>query len=147
MHPEVTRQKAGYLISQLMPFIIQGVHLEFLAKKTITQTQFLVLVAIFSKHRSTMKNLADNMHVSMPTMSGIVDRLVKSGYIKRQEDQKDRRQVTIELSVKGERLIKQFQSIISRRWQEVLQSLSEKDVKSFFDVVTKLKNALQIKKK
>ena len=79
----------------------------------------------------------------MPTISGIVDRLVKAGYIGRLDDPKDRRQVVVELTSKGELLIKQFQSVIGQRWQEVLKSLQTKDVESFYRVVVKLKNALQ----
>ena len=143
MKRHVSRQEVGYLISQLMPFIIQGAHLEFLAKKTITQTQFLVLVAIYSSRRSTMKKLADNMHVSMPTMSGVVDRLVRAGYLRRLTSAEDRRHVVVELSPKGQAFIAQFQQTISRRWQEVLGLLDPKDLVSFSQIIKKLIEGMQ----
>ena len=139
----VTRQDLSFAIAQLMPRIIQGIQLEFLVKRSITQTQFVVLVAIHSTGRCPMSALAKNMHVSLPTMSGIVDRLVRAGYIRRVEDLQDRRQVVIELVRKGEQIIEQFQSVVARRWQEVLQSLDPVDVDAFYQVVSKLKNALQ----
>ena len=142
----VTRQQLSFAIAQLMPRIIQGIQLEFLVKRSVTQTQFVVLVAIHSAGRSPMSALADNMHVSLPTMSGIVERLVKAGYIRRLEEPQDRRQVVIELARKGEQMIKQFQSVVAQRWQEVLQVLEPSDIESFYAVVSKLKDSLQNKK-
>ena len=135
MGRNVSRQAAGRLISQLMPFVIQGAHLEFLAGKTITQTQFLVLVAIYSSRRSTMKKLADSMHVSMPTISGVVDRLVRAGYLCRLTSAEDRRHVVVELSPRGRAFISQFQQTISRRWQEVLGLLNSQDLVSFSRII------------
>ena len=140
---KISRKDLSLAIAQLMPRIIQGVQLDFLVSRPITQTQFFVLVAVHSSGRSMMSVLAKNMHVSMPTISGIVDRLVKAGYAQRLDDPKDRRQVVIKLTSKGESLIKQFQSVIRERWQEVLKSLQAKDVESFYRVVVKIKTALQ----
>ena len=139
----VDRKTVSWAVAQLMPRIIQGVQLEFLVKRTITQTQFVVLVAVYSKKRSTMNALAQSMHVSMPTISGIIDRLVKAGYLKRQESPADRRQVIVELTKKGQLLIEQFQSVISQRWQEVLKSLDSNELESFYGVLTKLKEGLE----
>jgi DNA-binding MarR family transcriptional regulator len=137
------RQNVSQAIAHLMPRIIQGVHLDFMVKRTITQTQFLVLVAIHSSKRSSMNFLAKNMQVSMPTISGIVDRLVKAGFIKRSEDPQDRRQVMVELTTSGQALITQFQQAIRLRWNEVLKSLSEKELVSFYQVIIKLSEQLQ----
>ena len=145
--PHVTRQDLSVAIAQLVPRIIQGVQLEFLIKRTLTQTQFLVLIAVHSNGPCPMSVLAKNMHVSMPTMSGIVDRLVKADYIRRVTHPNDRRQVMIELAPNGRLMIKQFQLVVSRRWQEVLQVLEPQEIDSFYQVVSKLKNTLQNKSK
>ena len=142
MNPS-SRENLSRSISQLMPSIIQGVHLGFLAKRSITHTQFFVLVAIHSNGRCPMSRLAANMHVSSPTISGIVDRLVKGGYVQRIEDPQDRRQVVVELSGKGRQLIEQFQSAVMLRWSEVLQALDEKEVEAFSNVISKLRKELQ----
>lgn len=136
--PQVSRKELSLAIAQLMPRIIQGVQLEFLIKKTLTQTQFLVLVAIHSRGPCPMNTLAQSMHVSMPTVSGIVDRLVKRGYITRQESSEDRRQVVVELSKKGQMMIAQFQGAMSQRWEDVLRVVEQNDVNDFHRVVTKL---------
>ena len=138
-----TREDISKSMAQLMPAIIQGVHLGFLAKRNITHTQFFVLIAIHSNGRCPMRTLAANMHVSMPTVSGIIDRLVKAGFVQRIEDLQDRRQVVVELSAKGRQFIEQFKSVVSLRWAEVLQSLDAKEVEAFGNVIGKLREKLQ----
>lgn len=138
-----TRENLSRSISQLMPSIIQGVHLGFLAKRSITHTQFFVLVAIHSNGRCPMTRLAANMHVSLPTISGIVNRLTIAGFVRRIDDPHDRRQVVVELSNKGRQLIEQFQNAVMLRWSEVLLALDEKEVESFTNIVTKLRQELK----
>ena len=139
----INRKDVSLAIAQLMPHIIQGVHLDFLTSRNITQTQFLVLVAIHSRERAPMNVLAQNMQVSMPTISGIVDRLARAGYLQRIEDPHDRRQVVVELTSKGKTLIKQFQAAVSQRWQEVLLALSPKELEAFYKVIIKLTQGLK----
>ena len=51
---------------------------------------------------ATMGQLSDHMNFPMSTATGIVDRLVKKGYIERGKSDSDRRIVVITLSEKGE---------------------------------------------
>ncbi|MCB9772119.1 MAG: MarR family transcriptional regulator [Candidatus Omnitrophica bacterium] len=139
----VSRRDLSLAIAQLMPRIIQGVQLEFLVKRTLTQTQFLLLVAIHSRGACSMNTLAQNMRVSMPTISGIVDRLVKRGYVTRLANVEDRRQVVVDLSSKGRMMISQFQGAMSQRWEEVLKVLEQNDVEDFFRLVVKLTTYLK----
>ncbi len=139
----ITRKELSIAISQLMPRIIQGVQLEFLVKRTLTQTQFLVLVAIHSRGSCPMTTVAKSMHVSMPTMSGIVDRLVKRGYVNRVESTEDRRKVMVELSHNGREMIGQFQGAVTRRWEYVLKNLEQDDIDKFYGVISKLTSQLK----
>ncbi len=126
-------------ISQLMPNIIRGVQLDFFARRRITQTQFLMLVAVHSYGRCTMTTLAKNLAVQMPTATGIMDRLVRGGYARRSVSSEDRRQVMVELTPKGFEFIRDFQKVIQKRWGQVLRSLEPRELSSFHDVVVKLR--------
>ena len=143
MRSDKERIDLSRLIAQLMPRIIQGVHIGFLANKKLTHTQFFVMVAIHSQGLPTMRTLSDNMKVSMPTMSGIVERLVRGGYVRRVNHPNDRRQVLIELSSQGRRLITEFQQAAGKRWQQVLLNLNQEEVEGFSKVVKKLIENLQ----
>ena len=133
-----SRQELSRLIVQILPNIIQGVHMGFLATQSLTHTQFFVLIAIHSKGRCSMQQLADKMHVSMPTMTGIIDRLVQANYVARFENPQDRRQVMIELRKEGKALIVKFQEAVSNRWHDVLQALNAQEVKNMGLILGKI---------
>jgi len=126
-----------------MPNIIRGIQLDFFVKRGVTQTQFLVLVAIRAYGRCTMSALAKSLHVSMPTVTGIVDRLVRDGHVRRLPSSEDRRQVIVELTRSGQAFFEQFAAIVRRRWEEVLRSLAPRELEAFYHVVTKLREQLQ----
>ncbi len=139
----VTRQQASAAIAQLVPRILQGVQLNFFVTRRTTQTQLLVLVAIHAAERCTMGQLATNLHVSMPTMTGVVTRLARAGYVRRTTSPDDRRQVVVELTAKGREFIQAFQAVIRHRWEEVLRALSPHELEAFYRVITKLQAQLQ----
>jgi DNA-binding MarR family transcriptional regulator len=140
----VSRKDVSLAVAHLMPHIMRGVQLDFFVKRGVTQTQFLLLASIHAYTRCTMGTLARSLHVSMPTVSGIVDRLVRAGYLRRVSRPDDRRQVAVELTRKGQAFFQEFQSVIRRRWEEVLLSLEPKDLETFYHVLTKLRERLQL---
>ena len=141
--PTVSRQQVSQAVSRLMPNIIRGVQLDFFLKRRITQTQLLVLLALRAYGRCCMGTLAHNMHVSMPTASGIVDRLVGAGFVRRCPAARDRRQVMVELTEKGRLYIEAFQNVIRRRWEEVLKTLNSGELNAFYRVITKLRDQME----
>src|SRR3989338_5015719 len=118
----VTRKDVSLAVARLMPHIMRGMQLDFFVERGVTQTQFLLLSAIRAYTRCPMGTLARNLHVSMPTVSGIVDRLVRAGYVRRHALPEDRRQVLVELGPKAEAFFRDFESVIRRRWEEALLS-------------------------
>ncbi len=147
-----------------MPRIIQGIQLEFFLRRGVTQTQFLVLMALRGyatkavraersagtgrvpageRGECTMGTLARNMHGRMPTATGIVGRLGRAGYVRRRPKPEDRRQVIVMLTPKGHGFIHAFQAVVRRRWEDVLRSLEPAELATFHQVVTKLDRQLQ----
>ena len=139
----LTTKDVSFAIAELMPNIIRGVQLDFFVKKGVTQTQFLMLAAIRAYGRCSMGALAKSLHVRMPTATGIIDRLAHAGYVQRLHTAEDRRQVVVELTRKGQGFMHEFESVIRQRWEEVLKSLSAKELKAFYHVITKLRLRLQ----
>ena len=141
--PRVSTQEASRAMAELMPNIIRGVQLDFFIKRGVTQSQFLVLAAIRAYGRCTMGTLARSLHVSMPTVTGIVERLVRANHVRRRSKPEDRRQVIVELTPRGQTFFQQFEAVAKHRWEEVLRSLEPQELRAFYDVVTKLKGQLQ----
>ena len=130
-------------MAQLVPNVIRGTQFDFFLKRHVTQTQFLMLMTIRACPGCTMGLVAKNLHVSMPTATGVVDRLVKSGYIRRIASSEDRRKVTVELTPKSHLFIRQFQDVVRHRWEEVLRSLDSNALEAFYNVITKLNIQLE----
>ena len=140
---QISRRVLSQAIAHLMPNIIRGVQLDFFVNKGVTQTQFLLLASIHAYQRCTMGTLARSLHVSMPTTTGIVDRLTRAGYVRRLPQAHDRRQVLVELTPTGRDFIRQFQAVVRRRWEDVLRTLEPIEMEAFYHVVTKLNAQLQ----
>lgn len=140
--PSPTRQQVSSAIAQLMPRIIQGIRLDVFLRRGVTQTQFLVLVAIHGYRQCPMGTLAQSLHVRMPTATGVVARLVRAGLLRRIPRHEDRRHVIVELTPKGQRFIAQFQQVIRTRWKDVLRSLNQEELEAFYRVITKLTQQL-----
>jgi len=136
-------QEVSLAVARLMPNIIRGVQLEFFVKRRVTQTQLLLMLAIHAYARCSMGTLSRSLHVSMPTVSGIVDRLSRGGYVRRLPHPTDRRQILVEVTAKGQTFIKDFQSVIRHRWEEVLRPLSATERHAFYGIVTKLRTHLE----
>ena len=79
-----------------------------LYKGTITIAQFIILDFLSKEEASRMKDLALFMRVSTPAMTGMVDRLVKCGYVIREFDADDRRIIKVRISAKGTELVKRI---------------------------------------
>lgn len=137
-------KKAARELSDLLPSLIKGAEVEFFAKVEITSSQFIVLMALYHLKQCTMGQLAKIIRVEMPTATGLADRLIRLGYIKRETGIKDRRQIYISVTGKGLKLISGFKAIARRRWKKVLLCLTKLELESFSKIINKL--SLYIKK-
>jgi len=139
-------QNAARTIAGVAPALISGAELDFFSKAHITNCQFIAIMAIFHAKRCTVSALAESLHVAMPTVTGLVDRLVKMKLATRVSSQKDRRKVFIELSPKGMSLISDFKGMVCRRWTRLLDTLSPADVKTFKKLFEELRGNMENQK-
>jgi DNA-binding MarR family transcriptional regulator len=83
---------------------------EFLAID-VTMSQAKVLHVLALQGRAGMSALAAAMQVALPTMTGLIDRLVEQDLVARLESPEDRRQVLVELTRRGEDLLESFREV------------------------------------
>lgn len=72
----------------------------------ITGPQLWVLKTVFQNGGLPLGELSQKMYLHPSTITGVVDRLEKKGYVSRDRDQEDRRVVMVQLTPKGKRLVK-----------------------------------------
>ena len=91
---------AEVIYGQLAPHI----PMEWLSSD-LTMAQLRVLLVLQAVGPSRMSDIASTLEVALPTVTGIVDKLVKKDLVTRQADPGDRRVVIVGLSVGGQELI------------------------------------------
>jgi len=96
-------------VSEIMPVIMK----EFLKsqaggfhKMRITLPQFAIMDILERGGEANMTDLAKAMDVTTSAMTGVVDRLVRDGYVSRSHDLEDRRIIHIKLTPKGARTVR-----------------------------------------
>lgn len=91
----------------------------------ITGPQLGCLLAVKENGPLTSGNVAKKIYLSPSTVVGIIDRLEKKGLVARTRDSKDRRQVYISITPKGEKLIADTPSLMQDTLAEAIVQLPE----------------------
>jgi DNA-binding MarR family transcriptional regulator len=81
------------------------------ARRTLSLNQAGILDHLDSVEPSNLRSLARHMGVTASTMSLNVDRLERAGYVRRERDRRDARQIELRLTETGNRL-KQQQKVL-----------------------------------
>lgn len=79
---------------------------------TVTLTQFRTLVVLDGHGPARLNQLADRLEVGASSAMRTVDRLIAAGFVQRHENEQDRREVVIDLTPAGRRLV---DSVTQRR--------------------------------
>ena len=74
----------------------------------LTMPQLKVLLAIFVDGPQTCTALAGALDLSLPTMTGILERLAARGWVKRWQDPLDRRRFPVALSAEGQEFVERL---------------------------------------
>lgn len=95
----------------------------------LTHPQFVALAALAAyKNTCTMSDLTNVTLQDPPTMTGIVDRLVKMGWVQRMRSETDRRVVLVQATPAGLRLIEQIKQDILQDKPTGFTDLSEEEL-------------------
>jgi DNA-binding MarR family transcriptional regulator len=91
----------------------------------VTGPQLIALQELARLGRVPVGVLARNVHVSHPTMTGILDRLEKHGLVRRTRDTRDRRRMTVTPTAEGLRLLDSAPSPLQDRFRFEFSKLEE----------------------
>jgi len=101
---------------------------EMLLESSVTMAQMKVLMLLSALSESRMSELASALHLSLSTVSGLVDRLVESGLVSRRTDANDRRQVIVSLTDDGVGFLDRFQELGVSHLRGLITDLSPTDI-------------------
>ncbi len=148
MHPRMlpTSDTAGRIIHLWMD-------ITRLMRKTMTlkpksgvmnPLQMHGLMLIGEHAHITMKEVAQHMHVSSPSATAFIDRLVKLKWVVRETDVTNRKLVRLKLSAEGRKQLTQCMKDHSLVMHRLFSLLSHDDQGEFERILSNLKNALAL---
>jgi DNA-binding MarR family transcriptional regulator len=132
-------------MNEVMPVIIKGFsrrQTDELYKGKITLPQFLILEFLLKEGESKMTALAHYMEVTTAAMTGIVDRLVKCGYVIRVFDPDDRRIIKTKLTLKGAELVKRVTQQRRQMIINIFGKISEVERNNYLSILMRIRDIL-----
>ena len=97
-----------------------------------------ILICLYERNKMTMKDIADKINRTRPTVTVLVDKLEKLGYIKREVSDKDSRYTNISLTKKGEDFKPIFEKISNELNHMLYKNLSKEEAKLLENLLKKV---------
>lgn len=142
-----TVRQAVKEITALIPRLMTSIKAGMFIPQHVSASQITVLMALFKFKMCTVGFLARELNVSDPTITGIIDRLVRLKYVIRRRSINDRRVVMMSLTGKGEKVIKDINKVVEERWSKILAHLSDKERKDYLRLMKKITQIAEVELK
>ncbi|MEZ2132973.1 MULTISPECIES: MarR family winged helix-turn-helix transcriptional regulator [unclassified Sinorhizobium] len=106
------KSSEGRKLSSFLCFAVYSANLAFgrvykpvLDELGLTYTQYIAMVALSDEDDQTVKALGEKLFLESNTLTPILKKLEQDGYVRRQRDPADERQVRVGLTPAGRRLL------------------------------------------
>ena len=97
-----------------------------------------ILFCLYKNDKMTMKDIATTIHRTKPTVTVLVNKLEKLGYLKRETSDKDNRYTYITLTKQGEDFKTIFEKISNELNQMLYQNLTDKEAEILENLLRKI---------
>ena len=125
-----------FLISKVYQKLILSVQKAFSdAELAVTPIQVMLLFFLQKNDGSSLTQISQGLMLENPTVTGLIDRLEKLGYVKRSDHPKDRRVYLVHLTEKGNLVATKAYPIVKKFNEEIKKGYSKKEIESFKKVL------------
>lgn len=111
-------------------------------EEDLSLAQYYTLHSIKANTCIRMRDIKDNLRVSAPYATSIIDKLVKNGFIERYRGKDDRRVVRVKLTDKGKILIRDLNNKKAQFYIKLLKDMNRRDKKAMRDGLSLLVSSL-----
>jgi len=112
---------------------------------TISKTELLAMLIVDRHGEVIMSQISDYINAPLSTTTGLVNRLVKNGYLQRERSDEDRRIVAIRLTDKGKSMMTEVKESIGTYLEQINAVLSAEERQFLFQIFLKIINAISRK--
>lgn len=109
-----------------------------LAHYGITPVQFYVLSVLAVREGIRFKDLAKSVDIDGSTLTGILDRMERGGYIERRDDPEDRRSLLVYLTGKARGVAPEIIELAVKLDREIRGQFEQGELKIFLEVLDRL---------
>ncbi len=115
-------------------------------KGKITAPQLFILCFLSRQKEAKMTDIANFLEVSTAAATGIINRLVKLGYVQRVYDEADRRIIRIKLNAKGEEFVNKINSQKKQRIVDIFGKISDKERDEYLRILMRIYEIIEKEK-
>jgi DNA-binding MarR family transcriptional regulator len=128
-------------LMETAPRIVQAIRVEMRRGRgaDLSIPQFRTLRFIQVNPDSSLSHLADYLGLTLPSVSKLVDGLVKQELVTRRESASDRRKLTLVLTNSGESIVNSSRAGARANLAKLLAGLSEKELERVHSALETLK--------
>lgn len=144
--PTLTLPDFADKMNEIMPILMKEfAHMQpqEIYRGKVTLPQILVLQYLNTQDSVKMTDIANFMKVTTAAVTGIVDRLVKAGYVSRIFDQNDRRITKVKITLKGQALMKKVAYERRRMVIRLFGRVTEKDRQDYLRVLMRIEKHIR----
>lgn len=107
----------------------------------LTYPQYIVMMVLWERRTIAFRELMDVLQLKTGTLTPIIQRLEKAGYLVKKRDENDDRKVDIVLSEKGDELIEKAKDIPSKLLKTLDMTMEEysRYISTLDEITLKLK--------
>jgi DNA-binding MarR family transcriptional regulator len=87
---------------------------------------------------ASASDLQNNLYMTKPAVSQILNSLEKKGYISREIDRNDRRRIAVSLTEEGLCTLKDAREQTDRMFDAILSRLGEENIRQLIDLLTRM---------
>jgi DNA-binding MarR family transcriptional regulator len=101
----------------------------------VTPIQVMLLFFLQKNNGSSLTQISQGLMLENPTVTGLIDRLEKLGYVKRSDHPNDRRVYLVHLTEKGKKVAKKALPIVKKLNDQIKEGYSKGEIKDFKKVL------------
>lgn len=105
---------------------------------SMSKTEIICLLWMGRHEEVIMRDIAAFLDIPLSTATGVVNRLVKNGYVDRFRSDTDRRVVVIRLTEKGVSVVQEAKSTVSHYLKLVTEILTEEETTQLLHIFKKI---------
>ncbi|MBA4537890.1 MarR family transcriptional regulator [Bacillus aquiflavi] len=113
---------------------------------SLSKTEIFCLLLMKRNNEVIMSEIAESLGIPMSTATGVINRLVKKGYLERYRSETDRRIVVIRLTEEGHKLGEKVKALASRYFNLMTEVLTKEETEALLQIFKKIVTHLGSKK-